>query len=80
MSVVNRRESDEEAWIDSEAIVINSGHPVFQKSQTHGNAMETMHMMRCVFMALMENQDPSKKEVFDELRKFFKGWASLNGS
>jgi hypothetical protein len=77
VSFAHRPELDAEAWIDSQAVVINTGHPTFKKSQRNGEAMTTMHIMRCVFMALMENRDPSKKEGLDELRKFYKSWAVL---
>jgi hypothetical protein len=38
---------------------------------------EMNHMMRCIFMALIENRDSSKKEILDELRGFYQGWADL---
>jgi hypothetical protein len=77
VSFAHRPELDDEAWIDSEAVVINTGHPTFKKSQRNGEAMTTSHIVRCVFMTLMENKDPSKKEGLDELRRFYKSWAVL---
>lgn len=76
--LVNRPSNSEESWVDAEGIVINSGHPVFKRNQRAGRAAEVSHMMRCVFMALMENRDPEKKKILDELRRFYQGWASVH--
>jgi hypothetical protein len=78
LSIECHPEVDEEAWVGSTGIVINSGHPVFQRNRRMGTSMEAMHMTRCAFMALIENNDPGKKEILDELRNFYKGWASLD--
>lgn len=70
-------ENQEEAWVTLEAIVVNKGHPVYKKFQTQGYSQETSNILRCVFIALIENADPAKKVIFDELRRFYKGWAVL---
>jgi hypothetical protein len=76
--LVHRPHVDEEAWVESDMVVVNSGHPVFRTSQASGRAVMMTHMIRCVFMALMENRDPSRKEILDELRKFYEGWATIH--
>ena len=75
--LANRPTQSEEAWVDSGGVVVNAGHPVFKRSQKTGRIAETNHMMRCIFMALIENRDSSKKEILDELRGFYQGWADL---
>jgi hypothetical protein len=75
--LANRPTQSEEAWVDSRGVVVNAGHPVFKRSQKTGRMAEMNHMMRCIFMALIENRDSSKKEILDELRGFYQGWADL---
>jgi hypothetical protein len=67
----------EEGWVTPEAVVVNKGHPVYKKFQTQGYSHEINNVFRCAVTALIENADPSKKAVFDELRRFYKSWATL---
>ena len=67
----------EEGWVTPEAIVVNKGHPVYKKFQSLGFTHETNNIFRCAVTALIENVDPAKKPVFDELRRFYNGWAGL---
>jgi hypothetical protein len=73
----NQENNTEEGWVTPEAIVVNKGHPVYKKFQSLGYTHETNNIFRCAVTALIENADPAKKPVFDELRRFYNGWASL---
>ncbi|MEM3191385.1 MAG: ATP-binding protein [Candidatus Parvarchaeota archaeon] len=66
-----------EGWVTPEAVVVNKGHPVYKRCQFLGYTYEKNHIFRCVAMALIENVDPAKKLVFDELRRFYNAWAGL---
>jgi hypothetical protein len=66
-----------ESWVAPEAVVVNKGHPVYKKFLAQGYTPETNNIFRCAVMALIENADPAKKAVFDELRKFYNSWAGF---
>ena len=67
VNVTERPDNKAESWLAPEAIVINKAHPVYKKSEAQGNTQEIAHMLRCIFIELIQNVDPSKKEAFDEL-------------
>ncbi len=70
--------NSKESWLTPEAIVINTGHPVFMKSQVLGNAAETQHILRCVFFALLECNPPQTfNETLDKLREFYMKWSTI---
>ena len=77
IGVQDRPDLPEEAWLDHQALYINSANSVYKKCVIQGKTQETMHMLRCTFMTLIENADTSKRAAFDELRKFYSGWAAL---
>lgn len=65
-----------ESWLTSEAIVINTGHPVFLKSSVLGHPAETQHILRCVFFTLLEYNPPQTfNETLDKLREFYFKWS-----
>ena len=67
-----------ECWFTPEAIIINTAHPTFLKCQSMGYGTEMMHLLRCVFMALIEHNPPNTiKEAFDDLRAFYRAWGNL---
>jgi len=67
-----------ESWLTSEAIVINTGHPVFWKCSVLGYPAETQHILRCVFFALLEYNPPQTfNETLDKLREFYLRWSTV---
>jgi Histidine kinase-, DNA gyrase B-, and HSP90-like ATPase len=78
LSMSYRPGMEEEAWVGPGGIVINSAHPVFKKSRELGVSIEASHIIRAAFMVMMENSDPSKKQVLDELRTFYRAWARIS--
>ena len=71
-------ENPKESWLTSEALVINTGHPVFMKSQTLGYPAETQHILRCVFFTLIEYNPPQTfAETLGKLREFYIKWATI---
>jgi hypothetical protein len=68
----------EESWLTSEAIVINTGHPVFLKSGVLGHPAETQHILRCVFFTLLEYNPPQTfNETLNKLREFYFKWSTV---
>jgi len=67
-----------ESWLTSEAIVINTGHPVFSKCGVIGYPAETQHILRCVFFTLLEYNPPQTfNETLDKLREFYLRWSTV---
>jgi hypothetical protein len=67
-----------ESWLTSEAIVINTGHPVFLKCGVLGYPAETQHILRCVFFTLLEYNPPQNfNETLDKLRQFYLRWSTV---
>jgi hypothetical protein len=76
VNIVDSADVEEEAWVAKEAVVVNRGNKVYKKFQNQGYSHEVSNMFRIVATALIENADPNKKQAFDELRKFYKSWAT----
>jgi hypothetical protein len=70
-------ESDQEAWMTDDAIIINSGHPVHKRFVREGFTHETMNTFRCVISLLITNKEPASKTAFDQMSKFYKSWATM---
>ena len=67
-----------ESWLTSEAMVINTGHPVFSKCSVLGYPVETQHILRCVFFTLLEFNPPQTfNETLDKLREFYLRWSTV---
>jgi len=77
INIDTQEDNELESWVTPEAIIVNNGHPVYKKFVSQGYITETNNIFRCAIMALIENADPAKKVVFDELRKFYNSWANL---
>jgi hypothetical protein len=78
INLKDEAENPKESWLTPEAIVINTGHPVFMKSQILGYAAETQHILRCVFFALLESNPPQTfNETLDKLRSFYMKWSTV---
>jgi hypothetical protein len=77
INLYDEPKNPKEGWVTPETIVVNKGHPVYKKFLSQGYTPETNNIFRCAVMALIENADPSKEAVFNELRKFYNSWAGL---
>lgn len=67
-----------ESWLTSEAIVINTGHPIFTKCSVIGYVAEIQHILRCVFFTLLEYNPPqSFGETLGKLREFYLRWSTV---
>jgi hypothetical protein len=78
INLKDEAENPKESWLTPEAIVINTAHPVFMKSQILGYAAETQHILRCVFFALLESNPPQTfNETLDKLRSFYTKWSTI---
>lgn len=77
VNIDDQPKNQEEGWVTPEAVVVNKGHPVYRKFQSQGYSHEINNIFRCAVTALIENADPAKKAIFDELRRFYKSWATL---
>lgn len=73
----NEPDNPSECWFTPEAILINTAHPTFLRCQDLGYTAEKLHLLRCVFMTLIENNPPNTiKEAFDDLRTFYRAWSN----
>jgi hypothetical protein len=71
-------ENPRESWLTPEALVINTGHPVFLKSGVLGYAAEAQHVLRCVFFTLLEYNPPQTfGETLGKLREFYIKWSTV---
>lgn len=78
INLKDEAENQKESWLTPEAIVINTAHSVFMKSQILGYAAETQHILRCVFFALLESNPPQTfNETLDKLRSFYMKWSTV---
>ena len=67
-----------ESWLTSEALVINTGHPVFLKCSVLGHLAETQHILRCIFFTFLEYNPPQTfNETLDKLRDFYLKWSTV---
>jgi hypothetical protein len=67
-----------ESWLTSEAIVINTGNPIFIKCSVLGHAAEIQHILRCVFFTLLEFNPPQNfSETIQKLREFYLSWSTV---
>jgi hypothetical protein len=78
---INRKDDPDnpkESWLTSEAIVINTGHPVFLKSDVLGHPAMSQHILRCVFFTLLEYNPPQTfNETLNKLREFYLRWSTV---
>lgn len=71
-------ENLKESWLTSEAVVINTAHPVFLKCSALGYPAETQDILRCVFFTLLEYNPPQTfSETLDKLRDFYLRWSTV---
>ncbi len=74
---MGKKDDPAESWLTPEAILINDLHPTFTRCKELGFTAEKLHLLRCVFMTLIENNPPeTMKEAFDDLRTFYKAWSN----
>jgi len=67
-----------ESWLTSEAIVVNTGNPIFTKCSVIGHAAESQHILRCVFLTLLEYNPPQNfNETLVKLREFYLRWSTV---
>lgn len=70
--------NSKESWLTSEAIVINTGHPVFLKCSVLGYSAEIQHILRCIFFTILEYNPPQTfNETLNKLREFYLKWSAV---
>lgn len=67
-----------ESWLTPQAIVINIGHPVSLKSSILGYPAWVQHVLKCVFLILLEQNPPQTfNETVDKLGEFYLKWSTI---
>lgn len=67
-----------EYWLNPEAIVVNTGHPVSVKSEKWGYTSWAQHVLKCVFFVLLEQKPPQTcTETLDKLKEFYRKWSTV---
>jgi len=71
-------ENERQSWYTPEAIVINVGHPTFVKSDAQGFYSEEQHVLRCVFLTLLEAFPPQTvNEAVEDINRFYSVWGKM---
>ena len=71
-------DSPKEAWLTPQAIVINIGHPVSLKCSVSGYPAWVQHVLKCVFLVLLEQNPPQTfNATVDKLSEFYLKWSTI---
>lgn len=78
ISLEDSPDSPKESWLTPQAIVINIGHPVSLKSSVLGYPAWVQHVLKCVFLILLEQSPPQTfNETANKLGEFYLKWSSI---
>lgn len=70
--------NSKETWLTPQAIVINVGHPVSLKSNILGYPAWVQHVLKCVFLILLEQNPPQTfKDTVNKLGEFYFKWSTV---
>lgn len=71
-------DNPKEVWLTPQAIVINIGHPVSLKSGVLGYPAWVQHVLKCVFLILLEQNPPQTfNATVDKLGEFYLKWSTI---